>query len=567
MPIRDSFAGLTNTKGLTAPLTSGVTVGANDPIIDRHVANTFLPGHSTGSGTAVSTGVAIPYNITLVNNSGTTMNTASMVFVGWRLTSTGTTATGNDVPVTANIEYPIGGTTTNMLQSGSTTINVANNTEIVTDNVTLATPIPNGASFRVNLNGTPANGLNYLTQYTATGATTCGLGLVGIRTRALRSAFRKEAPFMVGDSIATNNNGALTTASLFLGCPSIHGSISGTRANTYGASSAAQFTRQVALAAACGVTTFVCNFSTNDVDAGRTLVQLQGDLTAMKDRAALSGIKFTQCTMLPRNLRTTVTASSVTSIGTTMTVVVPDGTQFVVGKPYLMAGATQTEYNGVWMCTGIAGNTLTFLFAGSATPTATGTITLGGGYGNTSAGWSSAELQGQYKPEYAAGSGSLRGQFNAWVRANAFDSFIDWGDACEPSRDSGRWAVGGEKTELLTTSINTVSSGVSTTRFVCNFTGGNNTMASGTVQFITGTNVGLRRAGNGNTGGDITLTSALTATPANGDTAYITPQSNSATDDGTHPRVATGSLTNLPYRGGQALIVNATVSWLTARLA
>lgn len=547
---------------------------AVDPIIDRHVANTFIPGHSTGSGTATSTGVAINYSITLVNNSGTTMNSASLVFAGWRLTTTGTAAVGNDVPVSATVEYPIGGTTTNMTAGGNTTITVANNTETVTDDVTLATPIPSGASFKVNLTGTPANGLTYLTQYSASSVTIPGLGLVGVRTRALTSLFKKECPFMVGDSIATNNGGALTTAALYLGCPSIHGSISGTTAQTYGASSAANFTRQAALAAACGATMFVSDFGTNDFGALTTLANLQTYLSNMKAKAAAVGVRFAQTTMTPRTTRVTPTCSSVTSSGTTMTVEVPDATQFVAGRPYLMAGATQTEYNGMWMCTAVdtGTNTLTFLFGGSGTSPATGTITLGGGYGNTTAGWSSAELQAPYTAggtttAYNAGSGSDRGQFNAWIRAGAFDSYIDWGDACEATRDSGRWAVGGEKTELLTTQTNTVSSVINTSRFVCNFSGGTNTMASGTVQFITGSNAGLRRAGSGNINGDITCTAAFTNAITVGDTVYNTPQSNSATDDGLHPRVATGSLSTSPYRGGQALIVNKTVAWLQGRLA
>jgi hypothetical protein len=326
----------------------------------------------------------------------------------------------------------------------------------------------------------------------------------------------------------------------------------------------------VAVAALAGCTRFVSNFGTNDFGTGRTLAQLQGDIGALKTRANASGILFTQCTMTPRASLVTVTANgSVTSSGTSMTVPVPDATKFLVGRPYNAAGATPAEYNGVWFCTArdTGANTMTLLFPGSGTTPATGTITLKGGIQTTSDGWTSAELQTPHSTPYNAGSGSDRGQFNAWVRGGASDGFVDWGDACEPTRDAGRWAVGGEKTELSDSQLVTVSSGTSTTRFNSDYSRPNSSIGSGTVQFATGANAGLRRLGSSNTGGDITVGSALTATPGAGDTAYCAPGSMRAVDDSLHPRVATGTVGTSTYRGGQALLVNATIAWLNGLLA
>lgn len=538
-----------------------------DPIVERNAVNLFGPGHSAGAtgATAASTGAAVNYTISLVNRSGAPITEAALVFAGWYLTSSGTSAVGNDVATTANIEYPVGGTTTTVTQAGNSTITVANNTETKTDFVTLPTPIPNGATFEVNLSCTITAGLNYLASVTDAHG---GLGLCGVLTRASSSSLKKAMPFCVGDSIMTYNNSALATAAAYLGCPSAQMTIPGTGASAYGGSSAANFTRQVALAKMLGSTVMFSNFGSNDLSAGRTSAQLTTDLQNMRTKANAEGIPFVQGTLLPKTNRTTVTASSVTSSGTTMSVTVPNGALFVVDRTYRISGATQTEYNGVWFCTAVVGNVVSLFFPGSGTPTATGTITITSGRGNATNAFSSAELQTP-TTAFAAGSGSPRGTFNAGVRAGAFDGFLELGDIFERTRDSGIWLVGGDTATLPGVQTCTVSSGVNNTTFNSNYSLGDGTIAGGTVQFITGANAALRRPGSSSSGvsGNIVVIGSLTATPSSGDTFYAAACHLECTDDGTHPRAATGSVGAANYFGGQAILVNAMIAWLNGLLA
>jgi len=523
--------------------------GGSDVIISRNAINLFGLGHSTGNALNTSTGVTVNYAGTFLNQSGAPITIGSLVLSGWYLTSAGTANCGNDVPCTANIEYPVGVTTTNMLASGNTTITIPNGTDIVTDQVTLTTPIPAGATFKVNISQTITAGLKYLTNN----------GFNGIRTTALRSTLKKEMVFAIGDSIMTNNNGAVTTAATNAGCPSIQMSISGTTAQTYGASSASNFTKQVNLAVRLGATRFICNFSTNDLTAGRTYTQILTDLGAMKTLANASNILFTQATMLPRTSSPAVTPSSLTSSGNEMYAVVPDASKFTVGWPYTISGVTQTEYNNTFFVKAIVGSTITFYFEGSATPTATGSPSI-----IPQQGYSNAAYQTP-NTGYEAGGSSQRALFNAAVRTGSFDGFLEWGDACEPSRDAGRWLVGGESSSLLAPVLCTVTSGINNLRFNSTWSNNSGTVTGGRAQWVTGANIGQCRSNNGNTNGDVTLNGpALGTNPATSETLYLSGGSITATDDGTHPRVATGTPT---LRGGQQLIVIPTQAYITALLA
>jgi hypothetical protein len=243
-----------------------------------------------------------------------------------------------------------------------------------------------------------------------------------------------------------------------------------------------------------------------------------------------------------------------------MTMTVPDASIFVVNQAYAIAGATQTEYNGSFICRSVdtANNKITFPFVGSATTTATGSITIAARATTSTIYWQ------QPNPGYEAGASSSRGQFNAAIRAGAFDGYIDWADAVEPYRDSGRFAVAGEKAALPLPVVATVISGGTrtATRFNTDYAVGSNTMANGVVQFISGANVGVLKGGSNNTGGDFTAASAWANVPAIGDQLVMWPGVSYPGDDGTHLRVSTGGL------GGQVMIDQPTGvaidSWLAA---
>ncbi|AHJ10697.1 hypothetical protein P106B_14 [Rhizobium phage vB_RglS_P106B] len=518
--------------------------GGGDPILKMIAHRNQGAGYSIGAAPLTGDGTAKTYSVTLVNNSGAPIEEMSLVVQGWTLRTSGFTDTGNNFDITGNVEYPVGGTTTDI---GTLTNVSGQNTEGAT--LVPTTVIPNGASFKVNLSSTVPNGQKYIEK----------LGFAGLRNHAKKSVLKKIAVGAFGDSIMTNNGSAIYNAALTR-CGAYINSIAGTTAATYGANNAANFVRQVDLCVKLGITHVISNFGTNDYGGGTALATLQGYLTAMRDAVRAAGMKFVQCTMLPRTKvnNTPVTTTSVTSSGNIITVAVPDATKFIPDMAYNLAGANETEYNGTKYCTAVdtVNNTLSLLFIGSASATATGTITIVP-WKPTAAAAFMEPLSAFFDP----GANSPRGLFNAWVRGGAFDDYIDWGDACEPSRDSGRWLVAGESPQIPAPQLITVSSVISTSRFNSNYNRGSSTIPNGFVQPLTGTNIGVIKNGNGNTNGDITVTSAFANAQAVGHQYYAMPGVSYTGDDGTHVRVAAGG------KGGQSLLDNASAAWLDVKLA
>ncbi|ASY63619.1 hypothetical protein SJ05684_c21780 [Sinorhizobium sojae CCBAU 05684] len=475
----------------------------------------------------------------------------SLVFQGWTLRTTGTTNAGGSFTVTGNVEYPVGGTTTDI---GSIVVTSGGNVEGV--NLIPATVIPAGASFKVNFSSTVPNGQTYI----------ANLGFAGLRTHKKRSLLKKEALYAVGDSIATNNNGAVYTAAAGK-CPAYHASISGTTAKVYGDTGAANFAKQVDLAKKLNITRFVSNFGTNDFGEGTTATGTLGYLTNMRTRANADGIKFTQATMLPRTLATAAVATTLTSSGTTLFATVADASKYVVGVPYRILGATETEYIGNFICTAIDTDTdvVSFLFPGSATSPATGSPTIQPWKATNTAEFQPTWTNGFTNGHFDPGPTSQRGLFNAAVRGGTyFDDYVEWSDPFEPTRDAGRWVIQGENALLPAIQEGTISSVTSASRFNSNYSRGSSTISNGFVQMKTGTHIGLTRSGNGNTNGDITMSSALPSNPAIGDQFYAIPGVSYCSDDGTHPRVAGGTGSSL---GGQAILNKAMSDKITAWLA
>jgi hypothetical protein len=516
-----------------------------DVLLKVLATRVYGPGYNSGAAPLTGDGTQKTYSSTTsVNLSGAAMATCSVVLQGWTLRTVGFSDTGNDFTVQGTIEYPVGTTVGTIAPT-----NVVNGSNTETADIVLSTPIPAGATFAVKLNSTVPNGLKYIPN----------LGYAGVRNHALASALVKVRMGGFGDSIMTNNNGAIMNASAGR-CPTYLNSIIGTLARDYGDDINAHFARQKDLVQKLGLTHVFSNFGTNDFGAGIALATLQGYLTNMRDAVRAVGAKWVHMTMTPRVSGTPagIAVSSMTSSGNTITAVVADATKFIAGKSYAVAGANETEYNGSAICLSVntGTNTITLLFEGSATPTATGTITIGP-WRATSA----AAFQTPTSAFYNAGPASARGLFNAWIRGGAFDSFIDWADAVEPSRDSGRWKVEGEDALLPTIQLVTVSSVISTSRFNSNYDRGNSTIANGYVLPLTGANIGVAKSGNGNTAGDITVTAAWANAQQVGDQYYAVPGVSYMSDDGLHPRVSGGG------KGGQVMLDNAVTTWLNTALA
>ena len=530
--------------GIGVSLLSSTTLRAQRgaTLVTRNAVNLFGPGHTTGTGRSTSTGATVTATPNFVNRSGAPITLVNLVFSGWWLTTSGTSPIGNNYPVTATIEFPVGTTIATITSSGNSTITVPSGTDIVTDQIDIsATPISAGGTFRVSLSTTTPNGQFYTTQ---------NLGLTGVLTTAMSNTLRKEMLFAVGDSIMTDNGAVIpTVANTASGCPSFQFSIGGTTAQSYAA--AGSFDRQVALAKRLGATRFISNFGTNDFGSSRTLAQLQGNLNTLRNAALAEGIGWSHTTLLPRTSQTTVTASAAVGSGNTITLTVPDGTLFDVGQFYTIAGANETGYNGARVCVGVSSNDVTFISEGVSASPATGTITI---VKRTSL------LQTPVAWE------ASRVDFNNWVRAgNLGSQFLEWADTCEPSRDAGRWATCLESPLLCRSDLLGTVTQIITTNRRFRSTGPDvvgNGAAGGTVVWASGANTGLASGVNGSNGAnDITLSGDTSNTLTVNDTFYIESGTSLSTSDGTHPRIGQNG------RGGQQMILTPTTTWLAGLLA
>jgi hypothetical protein len=487
-----------------------------------------------------------------VNDSGKPISVASIALSGWYFTSSGSAAIGNDVPTTGNIEYPIGGTKTNMLSGGSTTLVNPNGSDLITDPVPLPASIPVGASFNVNLSITIAAGLFY----------NVGLGLSGVLTTTTQSGL-KPALFGVGDSIVLNNGDLYYTVCSGR-CPVIQMSIFGTRANAYAAGGGSGgFSRLVSLAKRLGISRFVCNWGTNDLGvSNNSAATVESNLQILRGLTNAQGILFSQATIMTQvGLASPIAITLLTSSGTTMTAVVADATQFAVNNVYVLAGATQTEYNGTFVAQTVntVANTVTFIFAGSGTPTATGSPTLQA--------WkttSSRAFQVPISPSFNGGASSVRAQLNALIRTPGnFDSYMEFADFFEKTRNDGFFITSDDAPDLLAPfTVNIVSGsniGHPHTDYVpAAGRGTTNQMSGGLLQFTSGLDIGPCRTTTANTIGVFSMTSNLPNIPAIGDTGIAVAGGSYASSDGLHPINIIGGY------GGQVILQNAFGSFLTS---
>lgn len=511
------------------------------PTAGRRLAtNSLLPGNNGTAGTATASGSVNALTKTFVNNSGQPMTTAAPVLVGWRGQSSPyqITPLGQDVPVTVDLQYPAG------TSVGTWSGIVPNGGSIRLADVALSAPIPAGATFTAVISTTITSGL-----YFSSGS--WPLGLVSFTTTVSDVSTLKRSVFGWGDSILVNND-AINRVCAANGVPSVALGIIGMPASAFGSGDASAFDPAAKLAQDLGCYWLVCDLQAND---GPNNSNLRGYLTALRDKARAYGLRYAQTTLTIRTGSTT-TAEPVTSCTgseNTMVCAVTNPSRFRVGELYNIIGANEAAFNGFKFCTAVGAGTVSFFYSGATTGAATGTITIGS--------WKATGNAGFMVPNsgYEAGAASSRGQLNAWTRSGVFDSFIDWGDASEPSRDSGRWKVGGESPQLLPSQEGTITGLITSSRF--NYAAPripSNSGSQGRVQFTSGAAIGQSVVIIGNGSSDITLSSAPTAAFAVGDTFRFVPGSQYMSDDGQHPRVPLGGY------GAQPTIDNVTALWLEA---
>jgi hypothetical protein len=511
--------------------------GGHAPVTTKRIASReFGPGHNAATVAATSSGATVNRTVTCVNESGAPITRSSLVFAGWGVGVAGVVNIANDVPTTGVVEYPSGVQigdygTTNIPAGGG-----VESTEI--DHV----EIPDGATFRILLSNTLTNGQQYNGTY---------LGFCGVNSETTDLPRVAEAPYVIGDSIQTQNSSALMSAATGR-CPLFQHSISGTNSLHYSATFAA---KHVALASLMGITRFVSNFGINELGNGESAATISTRLAGMRTAALAEDIKFTNSTITPRVSATgrSLSVTSATAAGGVMSVQFAAGAaQYLeVSQAVTFAGAAQAAYNGTKFClsVNVGADTATFNIPASAPGTTTGTITCLPWKASSTIGMQVVSLL--QKPT-----------LNDWIRANVDDP-LEWADACEPSRNSGRWKAPGEDVRLQAHRDITVSAIINTSRF--NYTSASgafeaNVPTGGVVQWITGANAGLTQTITSSGATDITVNAAPASLIAIGDTARVAAGNGYAVEDGIHPKVALGAF------GAQRLLIDEAIEWLDALL-
>lgn len=524
--------------------------------VTRLATRSFAPNHNGSSGRSTFSGSTQPsYTRTYTNLSGKPITNAGLVFTGvYPVASPNNfVSLGNDVSWTATIALSSAPGTILSTVSGTT----PNGDSIRVEMPPLSAPIPAGASFQVVVTAVGlASGQAYFSANTEP-LTNWPLGLIGVTTTTLDDeALVKLVPMVNGDSIWTNNGSAFSAAAGNLNRPMVQVSIIGTSAWQY----APTYEIMAKMAQDAGCTAIATNWGTNDVGATGFSV-LRDNLTILKTKANARGLDFILATMTPRVVVPAVPLSAVSSSGTTMTATVPDGSLFTISNLYTITGANEAGYNGDWTLTGRSGNVLTFLFAGAASPTATGTITIKPRAVTSTNPTAVAGLQQPFNSDFAFGTGSPRALHNDWIRTPGnVDDYIDTADALEPSRGAGRFRVAGETPFLLGSYPGTVTSLVSATRYSTDNQLPTGTQGSGRIQWTSGPNLGLTQGIT--TGGYATVSAAPPVAVAVGHQLIGHPSAfTSASEDGLHLVSSGGS--NGAY-GGQAILVAAIQAYLAS---
>jgi hypothetical protein len=542
--------------------------GGGEPTeISVIASRTFGPGHGSTNGMAVSTGTPTSYSRTLVNESGAPITRSQLGFIGFAIKSavnppnTPLAIPGNDTPLSAmTIEYPAGTTIGTFLKDGSGSFSMPSNSDLSKTDEVIHSAIPAGASYVVKYTASVPNGQNLLEQ----------AGFVGHMTTALSTDLKKVRCFATGDSIMTQDARGVVLLAGAGKCPVLQMSIGGTRGFDY----VAVVARLAKLAKDAGCTHSITNFGTNDWGAGQTEAQVATTLTALKNGYEAEGLAHFWCTTLPQSSITPVPIVSAvvdSAPEPTLTVTIDPAsmTRFEASTFYNIAGFTGgTGLNGVFYFNKTSPTTLTApVPAALAGITGSGPGTIGMiafQYASTSFQIAPTPANALARYEMPTPATSARANINARGRSGEFGGCIEWADIVESDRNTNRWATRQNQpnTRYLDNVVISVASGLANAnRFSFSPAQVANRFLGGRAVILTGAQRGQYRTASGNGTTDISLSSALPAVPAVGDTLVAASGSASPTADGVHPSL--GGVTG----GAQQALVDATATWIDQRLA
>lgn len=329
--------------GIVLRVTDSAAVPAHADLAAFQIAVANAPARAMSSrlnvmgwnGYAGSDGTDTDSNtrLTTANESGAQVNKVKLIFSNWNIvqTSAGEAVGPNTITFTASIEYPAG-TFNQVLFSGIATCTLAAGfTSILSDELTLSTPIPAATRFFVRTYAFGGGGgqkwpQGYLISTaqgeaadfsttvdktmggTITNATATvnrrGFGPTAIICTAYNSAPRTVVVAGMGDSIimgATDGNITTQGNTGWLGraCsnarPYLNAALTGTRGfENLPANSVGRYD----LFVKAGVTHVVCDYSSNDITAARTAVQVESSIQSIVTGIKANGqsIIWTVCT-------------------------------------------------------------------------------------------------------------------------------------------------------------------------------------------------------------------------------------------------------------------------------
>ena len=520
----------------------------------------FGPGHGQTTSTSTSTGSATTTSLTCVNESGAALSKVSLAYVGWALQAAGIGVPGNAIPITgATIEYPSGTVVGTFTRAAASSWSIANNSDaIFTDQITLATPIPAGASFVVRSVDQVPNGQKRIHNG----------GLAGVMTTAMSNTLKKARVFAIGDSIMTQDaRGAVLLAGAGK-CPVLQISIGGTRASSYVGAANDKLAK---LAKDVGCTHSISNMGTNDHGNNQTEATTAAALADEKRAFEAQGLSHWWATTLAQQYfapLAVVSAVVDSAAEPVLTVTVSEATaaRMETEMAYTISGDTNgaPNLNQRWWLTKTGPTTWTAPApTDRAGQTGAGTLVMapsGGNYSSTVALVPSGA--GMATPTPAT---SIRAAINARGRAGEFGNLLEWADHFETARDSGINVTRQDQPNAYHADNLkvAVATGLtpSSTRFTFAPSTFSNRAQGGAVIFLTGAQRGRTATASGSGVNDVTVFSGLTAPPVVGDQFVIIPGSSPWATDGVHP-----SLT-APPGGAQTRLIDINKAWLDILLA
>lgn len=295
------------------------------------------------AGYAGSDGVDTDSNTRIgsYNESGATVTRVRAVFCNWRADAANEQDGYDPITVTASIEYPAGAFNQVTFNGGSVSASIpasGSGSTVVSDEVALATPVPAGAVYWIRTHVSVAAGQKWVQGYlidpfgldeaadfstgvdrtmggtianTAATPSRRGYGPVAVKATTFAGTPVPRAFAAIGDSLVFGQGDFADPAASGHGnfgyfakaCAHNYPVVNLGFPNTQAQHNLpSDCPRRHALMAAAGITHVFCNWSVNDLTAGRTAAQLAADAGSIAAgfKSAVAGVRVVYATIVSR---------------------------------------------------------------------------------------------------------------------------------------------------------------------------------------------------------------------------------------------------------------------------